>query len=225
MNCSSKTSPTQGYDRPIKPIGSPVRFVIRPAHAKDLPRLAEILADSFHPRDGLMTFVHPVLRLGIYEDLRNRMRNRSPHYICLVAQMPSATTPSPSNDYPAGDPQAIAPSSSDPLIGTVEMSLRSIHPWQVGCTQFPYLSNLAVANSDRRQGGATQLLSACEQIALEWGFREIYLHVLENNPPAQRLYYKAGYRVRSIESSFASWVFRQPRRMLLHKHLQPPSPP
>jgi ribosomal protein S18 acetylase RimI-like enzyme len=99
------------------------------------------------------------------------------------------------------------------------MALRCINPWTLGMTQFPYLSNLAIAESYRRQGGASQLLQACEAIALDWGFQDLYLHVLENNRPARRLYYKEGYRIHSIESGWGPWCFGQPKRMLLHKAL------
>ena len=58
---------------------------IRAAQPGDLAGLAELLADSFHSQHGILGWAYPLLRLGIYEDLRNRLRSTSPHHICLVA--------------------------------------------------------------------------------------------------------------------------------------------
>lgn len=181
------------------------RFIIRVAHFPELNSLAEILTDSFHTRVGLMGCFYPFLRMGIYEDLRHRLRTAGSHYICLVAIDPAM-----------GQSVEGAPSS---IVGTVEMTVRSSYSWQ--CKSFhPYLSNLAVRRSSRRQGVAQQLLAACEVKALEWGYADLYLHVLENNNQARRLYFKAGYRLQQVDTTWNSWLFGQPRRILLRKRLQ-----
>lgn len=180
------------------------RFQIRGATPKDLSGVAEILADSFHSRAGIGGWVYPLFRLGIYEDLRNRLNSGSPRYVCLVAVTP-ATTP---------------PSSCDRLAGTVEMALRSSYPWPFcGSHQYPYLSNLAVRQNCRRQGAAEQLLLTCERIALDWGFQDLYLHVLDNNQQARRLYFKLGYRLHQVDGTWSARLLGKPRRLLLHKHL------
>jgi len=178
-------------------------FTIRTAQAQDLTTLAEILADSFHPRTGIMGWAYPMLRLGIYEDLRNRLRSTSPHYVCLIAVAAVSTLTD----------------SREELAGTVEIALRSTPSWQSRGTQYPYISNLAVKKSCRRQGVARQLLLACERTSLEWGFSDIYLHVLENNHQARQLYLKAGYQLRQVEPSYSAWLFGQPKRLFLHKHI------
>lgn len=179
-------------------------FQIRAAKARDLMDIAEILADSFHSRTGMSGWIYPLLRLGIYEDLRNRLQSSSPRHICLVA----------------AEPVTIRPSECDYLAGTVEMALRSTHPWPLmSVPQYPYISNLAVRSECRRQGVAGQLLLTCERIALGWGFQDIYLHVLENNHQARRLYFKLGYRLHQVDSSWTSLLLGQPRRLLLLKHL------
>jgi ribosomal protein S18 acetylase RimI-like enzyme len=144
-----------------------------------------------------MRWAYPMLRLGIYEDLRNRLRSSSPHYVCLVAV--------------AG--------VSEELAGTVEIALRSPYSWQSRSSQYPYISNLAVKTSSRRRGVARQLLLACERTALEWGYSDLYLHVLENNHHARQLYLKTGYQVRLVEPSYSAWLFRHPKRLFLHKPL------
>lgn len=177
-------------------------FTIRTAQVRDLASLAEVLADSFHSRTGVMRWVYPVLRLGIYEDLRNRLRSSNPHYACLVAL---AVVSGVGN-------------SCEELVGTAELALRS-SSWQPYRSGYPYISNLAVSQSCRRQGVAKQLLLACEQTALDWGFREIYLHVLENNHQARQLYLKTGYQLHQVEPSYGMSLLGRPKRLFLKKHL------
>ncbi|MBD1861998.1 MULTISPECIES: GNAT family N-acetyltransferase [Trichocoleus] len=186
-------------------------FSIRVAQLTDLGGLADVLADSFHPRSGLMHWLYPLLRLGIYEDLRNRLRSAVPDYVCLVAVQTSTEQ----------DLSASAP--SDALMGTVEMALRPAHLFQFHQTKYLYLSNLAVRSEYRRQGVAHHLLTACESIALSWGFQDIYLHVLENNHQARRLYLKTGYKLQQADPGWSAWLLRQPRRLFLHKRLTPMS--
>lgn len=190
---------------PAESSSSSSEFLIRTAQQRDLLSLAEILADSFHDRTGIMRWTYPLLRMGIYEDLRSRLRSTSPHYVCLVAVDPRQTD----SNSPAGT-----------VAGTVEMALRSPYAWQGRGTQYPYISNLAVRKSHRRRGIAQKLLLTCEQTSREWGFPDLYLHVLENNQQARQLYFKLGYRLHEIDSGWSSWLLRHPRRLFLHKTLE-----
>lgn len=184
---------------------SPSLFQIRTAQPQDLRDLADLLADSFHERQGWKGLLFPVIRMGIYEDLRHRLRSKTSHYVCFVAV----------------DPTRCDPVSGLPVVvGTVELSLRLMYySWPYRSAQSLYVSNLAVQRSARRQGVAKQLLNACEQIGLEWGFPEIYLHVLDNNHPARRLYFKIGYRLQQIDRTFTTCFCFSPKRMLLRKIL------
>lgn len=195
-----------------EPIFQSSRFAIRIASTNDVPELADIIADSFHPKTGWWQWLYPLSRMGIYEDLRQRLHSHSPHYICFVAVANAGTS---------GHPWA--PSSSSAL-GTIEMALRP-HSWYANTSALPYLSNLAVRDRHRGQGIAQKLLLACERTALSWGFKDLYLHVLENNYPAQRVYAKLDYRVSKVELGFSSRLFGQPRRMLLHKQFPQPDRP
>jgi ribosomal protein S18 acetylase RimI-like enzyme len=182
---------------------------IRPATLGDITALTDILAESFHSRDGILSWVYPILRLGIYEDLRHRLVMSSPQYLCLVAVASSV-----------GVSSSVYRSNQEYVLGTVEMGLRSRYAWQLSLTsRYPYLSNLAVHPQYRKQGIAQQLLSSCEQTAQRWGFSNIYLHVLENNRQAKRLYYKLGYRLKEIDSGWDSVLFGQPRRLFLQKKI------
>lgn len=183
---------------------------IRTVRTQDLLSLAEVLTSSFHSADGTWGWLYPLLRVGIYEDLKSRLQARKPHYACLVAVL--------------RDTRSLLQTAGlgDRPIGTVELSLRHppLNPFRK--SRYLYLSNLAVSKEYRRQGVAQQLLQACERIALDWGFHELYLHVLEDNHAAKRLYYKAGYRVRSIELNPIAWALGKPRQLLLAKRLGEP---
>ena len=204
MNPSFFSSPSHEQQAP-----GISRFSIRVAAANDLTQLADILAMSFHSREGFVEWVYPVLRLGIYEDLKNRLRSKAEHYICLVAELVSREEKT--QNYRSHRDQCTA--------GTIEMALRSRLPWQIPNSDYPYLSNLAVHPEYRRQGVAQQLLNNCEDTAREWGFSEIYLHVLENNHGARQLYYQAGYRLQQIDWNWSYWLFGQPRRLFLRKDI------
>lgn len=187
-----------------RPAGS-VAFLVRAVEFKELIDVADILTESFHSQEGINFWLNPLFRLGIYEDLRTRMRSLSPHYICLVAIASDPSNPALSN--PA-------------IVGTVEMGHKSPSLGPNLSSQCLYLSNLAVSANYRRQGVAAKLLHRCEEIALEWGFNQLYLTCLENNQPAKQLYFHHGYRLHYIEPYWMSWLFWRPRRMLLQKHLK-----
>ncbi|MEA5508383.1 GNAT family N-acetyltransferase [Crocosphaera sp. UHCC 0190] len=171
---------------------------IRKAQLQDVKKLAEVLTQSFHPHSGRLSVLQPLLQLSVSEDLRSRLRTAAPHYCCLVAIeiMPTVT----------GEPEKV--------IGTIELTLKT------GLnTHYPYISNLAVLQSHRRQGVARHLLLKCEQIAWEWGYKTLNLHVLDNNDAAKQLYLASGYQLLENELSWQNWLFQSPRRLLLQKTL------
>ncbi|MGV0023848.1 GNAT family N-acetyltransferase [Phormidesmis priestleyi] len=176
--------------------------MVRAVQQQDLPEISEILAESFHLQPDFMRWLIPVMRMGIYEDLRNRLKSAPPHYLCLVAL---DTAREGQEGY---------------HVGTVEIGLRSANPWQPRTSQYAYLSNLAVHPASRRRGVARQLLAACDRAVLAWGFQDIYLHVLENNHQARQLYSRSDYRVEDTDPNWGFWWFVQPRRLFLHKNLR-----
>lgn len=178
------------------------RLVVRLACPDDLEGVAEVLTHSFHPPQGWLGWMSPFLKLGICEDLRSRLRSNTPYYACLVASIPAA---------PLAEKEEIA--------GTVEIALRSPSPWSANHVQCLYISNLAVKTAYRRQGIAQKLLLKCDQIALEWGFQDLSLHVLENNFQARQLYLKSGYQLSKTETSLWKGILKRPRRLLLSKQI------
>lgn len=65
----------------------------------------------------------------------------------------------------------------------------------------PYLSDLAVADRCRRKGIGTELVKACEEACVEWGYDHLYLKVRMGNLAAQKLYENLGYVVHSASSA------------------------
>ncbi|MBK1990806.1 GNAT family N-acetyltransferase [Sphaerospermopsis aphanizomenoides BCCUSP55] len=173
---------------------------IREATSADLYSIAQIIAESFHSQKGLWGWAFPLFRLGIYEDLRHRLASKTPHQVCLVAIDNSI-------------------SGTNQILGTVELSVRFGDSWANVHKSFPYLSNLAIAPKYRRYGLASSLLITCEQICQDWGFQDLYLHVLENNHQARQLYFKLGYRVHKVESDWHTFFFNPSRLIFLHKRL------
>ncbi|VXD22393.1 GNAT family N-acetyltransferase [Planktothrix paucivesiculata] len=193
-----------GQENPL-PTESSVDFSslqVRPATSADLTGLTDVLAESFHSREGLFGWIYPILRLGIYEDSRYRLLANPDQYLCLVAVISGVRSAKPS------------------ILGTIEIGLRSRYPWQLSLTsRYLYISNLAVHPQYRQMGIAQKLLASCEQTAHCWGFSNLYLHVLENNHQARGLYYKMGYRLIEIDSGWDSALLGQPRRLFLQKKI------
>lgn len=177
---------------------SPTRYRIRAVQPQDLSEIAGILVDSFPLYPAFLPWLGGVVRIGIQEDLRSRMRS-TPHQVCLVA--------------------IDTIDRGERLVGTVEVALRTSNPWQPRTSQYAYISNLAVRQDSRRQGIAQQLLLACEPFVLNWGYHKLYLHVLETNHQAKQLYFKLGYKLEEVQPSWNS-VFGQPGRMFLRKELR-----
>ncbi|NJK50486.1 GNAT family N-acetyltransferase [Candidatus Gracilibacteria bacterium] len=189
------------YSSPANPehLGD-TQLIVRTVEARDITSLAETIAHSFHPPEGILCWFYPFLKMGIYEDLRSRLRSRSPHQKCLVAIKIIRSV--------AGQVEEV--------VGTVEIGLRA---GVISGGSISYISNLAVSRVHRRQGVARKLLLRCEQIAHEWGCQDISLHVLENNHYAKKLYFSCGYQLHQLEFSLSSWLLKQPRRLLLHKKI------
>lgn len=73
----------------------------------------------------------------------------------------------------------------------------------------PYLCNMAVRESARGKGVAKALLGACDELVVEMGGADIWLHVRQNDPVATQLYTGAGYRIEATEEKKAVMFFKQ----------------
>jgi ribosomal protein S18 acetylase RimI-like enzyme len=195
---------------------STIAVTVRPVQQQDLASLAEVLANSFHSQEGMLGLFYPLLRMGIYEDLRSRLRGKAQRYACLVAVQVAKPQAQVNQLYQ----MAVMPGIGNCPIGTVELTVRTSQVWQPQRSSgYLYLSNLAVQTEYRRHGVAQQLLKASEQTARDWGFDNIYLHVLENNHSARRLYRRAGYQLHGVEAGLGTWLMGQPKQLFLRKAL------
>lgn len=183
---------------------------IQLAAMADTKTISSVLAKSFYDFPEYAHWIYPFLQFTINEDLRYRLRSHSPMYSCLVAKLTETAETGSSQTQ-----------SEAVTVGTVELTLRSGSFWS-NEPQYPYISNLAVKQDYRRLGVGSQLLARCEQIALDWGYTEIRLHVLDNNQSAKQLYCHNGYQIAQIESSWGNmWLDRSPR-LLLKKQISTP---
>lgn len=209
----------------------------------DLSDLSAVLANSFYSRQGLMFLLYPLLRLGISEDLRVRLQSNVPHYSCLTAialvdthRDPAIQTTMPPQNEIAGmveialrlrdnlarynaarDNPANFSGDKSPSEQLKERDCFGSHDKYP--RKYLYISNLAVSPVYRRQGIARKLLLSCEPLALQWGYQEIYLHVLDDNEHAKQLYLKLNYNIDRVEAHRNRWLWPRPKCLLLRKSL------
>lgn len=214
MHCDFQT-PSVSWSTPQS------HYQIKRAKFQDLQDLADLLTTCFHHQPQRQWF-YPLLRLGVCEDLRQRLKSSGPHHTCWTAWELYSPPLSPGLPRP--------PASR--LVGTVEVDVRHPLPWSAeGCWRsqnpkqpvaYAYVSNLAVCQDARRRGIAKHLLQAGEQTARRWGFPRVYLHVLENNQQARQLYQEAGYYLVRIDAGWETYILGRPRQFLLGKTLKSP---
>ncbi len=189
-------------------------LTVSPASIEDTRTISSILAQSFYDFPDFIGWVHPFLQFTINEDLRYRLRSRSPVYACLVAKIANSER----RDSRECQRRENSLSSENIIVGTAEIALRSASFWS-NELQYPYISNLAVKQSYRRLGIASQLLTKCEEIALDWGYEETRLHVLDKNDSAKQLYCHNGYHISQIETNWGNLWFDYSSRLLLRKSI------
>ena len=183
---------------------APVR--VRAARTEDVPRITAVLLGSFYPKIEATHWFYWLMRIGIREDIRTRLKTHSSQYACLVAARVSF--------------RASKQLSAGTVVGTIEISQRPCETWRFFPPKRAYLSNLAIDPACRRQGAAKQLLHTCESVVLQWGFDRAYLHVMADNSAARSLYAQAGYQPCEVSNPILAGLGLRPERLLLSKRLQ-----
>ena len=178
----------------------PVTFHIRLARTSDAAPLADLLAACFYERCDTIRWLYALLRWGIYEEACQRLQASPRHYACFVAV----------SEVPAAEPS---------ILGTIEVALRRPTPWMYLDRPYAYIANLAVDRAHRCRGIGRELLAACEPVIRKWECDRAYLHVLEDNDRASRLYHRAGYRRKREDTSLAALLLGRSRKFLLCKLL------
>ena len=178
-------------------------FRIRAAQRKDLSGVVAVLLASFYPQARATQWLYWLMRVGIQEDIKMRLKMPASQYVCLVATLVDAES-----------------AQAGAVEGTAEVSQRPCENWRFLPPKRAYLSNLSVSQAHRRQGAAKQLLKTCETVALNWGFHRIYLHVMANNAAAHELYRQAGYQRCEISNPVLSGLGIRPEQWLLSKQIR-----
>lgn len=162
-----------------------------------------------------MAWLLPLIRLGMQEDLKYRLRQQQ-GYACFVAELQATTLQGGTLQAPEFQPTN---PRNFQIVGTIEVSLRN--PNFLGRPQFtyPYLANLAVHPDYRQQGIARRLIQMCEQKIVNWGAQDLYLHVLEENFPARKLYLDLGYSTQSLARMYGFRRQSRSLRIFLHKKI------
>lgn len=190
-------------------------FSIRTAQNEDLEPIVSVLLTSFYAQAKATQWLYWILRIGIQEDIKIKIKSPADQYVCLVATTLSSDVTQAKRGVGTGTGSGRAT-----IIGTVEISQRPCETWQLFPPKRAYLANLAISPAHRREGAAHQLLATCESIALKWGFRHVYLHVMADNAAAQALYEQAGYRLCEVSNPILSSIGLRPQRLLLSKQVQ-----
>ncbi len=186
---------------------NPHQIEIRPVREEEIHRVADIITRSFHFDRGWMAWFTPLFRLGIAEDLRNRLRTRVP-----------------SSSYHKPQQQVCSISlyidqEQSHVAGTVEVGVRTTERYRQSQHRYVYLSNLAVSRDFRRRGLAQELIRSCEQQTIDWGYTELHLHVMGDNERGRNLYQKLGYETVSSEFVWSIIPWYRPERLFLRKQL------
>lgn len=193
---------------------------VRTARSDDLPRIVAVLLASFYPNIKATHWFYWLMRIGIREDIRTRLRTHSNQYACLVADGADSWASTAIGSKPAA--VSTKPAGAKPartVIGTIEISQRPCETWRFFPPPRAYLSNLAIDPTYRRKGAAMKLLRTCENVALQWGFHRVYLHVMADNKAARTLYEQAGYQPCEISNPILASLGIRPERLLLSKSL------
>jgi ribosomal protein S18 acetylase RimI-like enzyme len=186
---------------------NPHQIEIRPVREDEIHCVADIITRSFHFDRGWMAWFTPLFKLGIAEDLRNRLRTRVPHsnhhkqqqQVCSIA--------------------LCFEQEQSHVVGTVEVGVRNTERHRPTHHRYVYLSNLAVSRDFRRRGVAQELIRSCEQQAASWGYTELHLHVMGDNERGRNLYQKLGYETISSEFVWSIIPWYRPERLFLRKQL------
>lgn len=202
MQSSWFDSPPKSFIPSPDNLPSTSHTIIRSASVDEAVAIAEVMTLSFNNFNGLTFWMYPLMKMGIAQDVRQRLENHDNNHRGIVAV----------------NVVRIGKEIHQEIVGTIELSFHYNKRWHKQ-EQYGYIANLAVRKNYRRQGIATQLLSHCETIALEKNFFNLKLHVLSGNSGGQKLYLNNGYRVSQVETDLYSLFVPSKRRLLLAKSL------
>ena len=175
-------------------------FQIRPAKYADLGPASDIILDSFYVKK---TAFRGLLKLAEL----NRIQQNFPHFQKEKHTMYVAVVPK--NNIRRSTVSSPLP-ADEIIVGFVDVDLRPCKP-EMNLPR-PYLSDLCVHPSYRKQGIAQALVTQCQDFVLEQNDNDsisgntgngkrLYIRVEEDNIPALRMYQKMGYGSHAVETT------------------------
>ncbi|MCO5567698.1 hypothetical protein L7F22_021392 [Adiantum nelumboides] len=191
------------------------QLVIRAVRIEQIKGLENLLTDSYSElMRGPLTY-RPVLAWILSSYLRER-QTHLPNTVTLVGLY------KPSEETMVHE--ELAPKWW--LAGAVEVSFNaSGKPDGMQAPlppeDAPFLSNMAVLKRFRRRGIGRELLKAAEQLALQMGSTEMYLHCRMVDEAPLNMYRSTGYSVLETDSILSLLLFQR-RRHLMYKQLVEP---
>ncbi|KAH7365531.1 hypothetical protein KP509_18G033200 [Ceratopteris richardii] len=191
------------------------RLVIRALRVEQMKDVEILLTDSYAELMwGPLTY-KPALAWVLSTYLRERQACL-PHAVTLVGLYePSENTKSDIGSKPKWC-----------VSGAVEISFNSLGKPKNMQTPLPpedapFMSNMAVSKTYRRRGIGRELLKAAEELVLQLGGHELYLHCRMIDEAPLTMYTKSGYSVVATDNVFSLLLFQR-RKHLMYKRLEAP---
>ncbi|KAL4574117.1 hypothetical protein LXL04_020941 [Taraxacum kok-saghyz] len=189
-------------------------LLIRVMQEQEMDMTVDLLAESFAESMMLPKTYVKLLGFLVKQYLVER-RTSMPHAATLIAFHRRDT------DEEGGEMEDIQ------LAGTVEVSFNKLGanvspPSPTPPKDAPYICNMTVKKSLRRQGIGWHLLKASEELISEMSsVREVYLHCRMIDSAPFNMYSKAGYSIFKTDSLFILLTLQR-RKHLMQKQLPPP---
>lgn len=159
--------------------------------------MADIRCEAFYD-NPMDTRYHPVRRREIYQAMQARVASGTR---CVVVADPS----------PPSEWEPFVMGNAGFVVGSLDVSL---HRMDTGkrrsfdaLTEMPllaYISSMAVRPHWKRRGLARALLTYSDDMLLDLGLKEVFLHVDWENDPAVQLYSQCGFSV--VRTPMPDWV-------------------
>ncbi|KAI3516310.1 hypothetical protein L1887_15224 [Cichorium endivia] len=190
-------------------------LLIRAMQEQEMDMTVELLAESFAESMVLPKAYVKLLGFLVKQYLVER-RALMPHTVTLIAFHRRDT------DEEGGEMEDIQ------LAGTVEVSFDKLGanlspPSPTPPKNAPYICNMTVKKSLRRQGIGWHLLNASEELISQMSLvREVYLHCRMIDSAPFNMYSKAGYKIFKTDSILILLTLQR-RKHLMCKQLPPAS--
>lgn len=166
---------------------APPRYAIRLAAEPELYTVADIRCEAFYgaPSDA---HYYPVRRREIYMAMRDRVESGNRCLVVVDSDPPEEWT-------------TFANERGELVVGSVDVSLhgaatgkrRRFEPATDGEGRKVYVSSMAVRREWQRRGLAQRLLACVDDMARQFGVKDVFLHVEWENEPAVHVYNKSGF--------------------------------